>query len=56
MSALTKISFKYLGFLKAKTGFFLEDFAQFWLFLYGFPVLTNDVGYITERRMVFDDK
>jgi hypothetical protein len=48
MSALTKISFKLLGFLKAKTGG--------WVFLYGCPVLKNDVGYITERRMVCDDK
>ena len=35
MSALTKTSFKLLGF---------QDFAQFWVFLYCCPVLTNDVG------------
>jgi hypothetical protein len=36
--------FQIFGFPESQDGFFLEDFAQFWLFLYGFPVLTNDVG------------
>jgi hypothetical protein len=35
MSALTKTSFKLFGF---------QNFAQFWVFLYCCPVLTNDVG------------
>jgi hypothetical protein len=25
-------------------GWFFEDFTQFWVFLYGCPVLTNDAG------------
>jgi hypothetical protein len=37
-------------------GWFFEDFAQLWVFLYDCPVLTNDVGKITQRRMVYDDK
>ena len=48
--------FQSFGFPESHDGWFFEDFAQFWVFLYGCPVLTNDVGYITERRMVCDDK
>jgi hypothetical protein len=47
MSALTKISFNLLGFLKA--GWFFGDFAQFWVFLYCCPMLTNDVGAKTSN-------
>ena len=48
--------FQTFGFPEGQYGWFFEDFAQFWVFLYGCPVLTHDVGYITERRMVCDDK
>ena len=48
--------FQTFGFPESQDGWFFEDFAQFWVFLYGCPVLTNDVGLITERRMVSDDK
>ena len=34
----------FLGFPESKDGWFFEDFAQLWVFLYGCPVLTNDVG------------
>jgi hypothetical protein len=36
--------FQTFGFPEGQDGWFVEDFAQFWLFLYGCPVLTNDVG------------
>jgi hypothetical protein len=36
--------FQTFGFPESQDGWFYEDFAQFWVFLYGCPVLTNDVG------------
>jgi hypothetical protein len=36
--------FQTFGFPESQVGWFFEDFAQFWVFLYGCPVLTNDVG------------
>jgi hypothetical protein len=36
--------FQTFGFPEGQDGWFFEDFAQFWVFLYGCPVLTNDVG------------
>jgi hypothetical protein len=36
--------FQTFGFLKSQDGWFFEDFAQLWVFLYGCSVLTNDVG------------
>jgi hypothetical protein len=36
--------FQTVGFPESQDGWFFEDFAQFWVFLYGCPVLTNDVG------------
>jgi hypothetical protein len=36
--------FQTFGFPKSQDGWFFEDLAQFWVFLYGCPVLTNDVG------------
>ena len=36
--------FQTFGFPESQDGWFFEDFAQFWVFLYGCPVLTNDVG------------
>jgi len=32
------------GFPESQDGWFVEDFVQLWVFLYGCPVLTNDVG------------
>jgi hypothetical protein len=32
------------GFPECQDGWFFEDFAQLWVFLYGCPVLTSDVG------------
>jgi hypothetical protein len=48
--------FQIFGFSESQDGLFFEYFVQFWVFLYGCPVLTNDGVYITERRMVCDDK
>jgi hypothetical protein len=48
--------FQIFGFSESQDGLFFEYFAQFWVFLYGCPVFTNDVVYITEHRMVCDDK
>jgi hypothetical protein len=36
--------FQTFGFPESQDGWFFEDFAQFRGFLYGCPVLTNDVG------------
>ena len=36
--------FQTFGFPESQDVWFFEDFAQFWMFLYGCPVLTNDVG------------
>jgi hypothetical protein len=36
--------FQTFGFPESQEGRFFEDFAQFWVFLYGCRVLTNDVG------------
>jgi hypothetical protein len=36
--------FQTFGFPESQDGWCFEDFAQFWVFLYGCPVLTNDVG------------
>jgi hypothetical protein len=36
--------FQTFGFPEGQDGWFFEDFTQFWMFLYGCPVLTNDVG------------
>jgi hypothetical protein len=36
--------FQTFGFPESQDGWFFEDFAQFWVFLYGCPVLTNDFG------------
>jgi hypothetical protein len=36
--------FQTFGFPESQDGWFSEDFAQFWVFLHGCPVLTNDVG------------
>ena len=36
--------FQTFGFPESQDGWFFEDFAQFWVFLHGCPVLTNDVG------------
>jgi hypothetical protein len=36
--------FQTFGFPESQDGWFFEYFAQFWVFLYGCPVLTNDVG------------
>jgi hypothetical protein len=36
--------FQTFGFLESQDGWFGEDCAQFWVFLNGCPVLTNDVG------------
>ena len=36
--------FQTLGFPESQDGWVFEDFAQFWVFLYCCPVLTNDVG------------
>ena len=36
--------FQTFGFPESQNGWFLEDFAQLWVFLYGCPVLTDDVG------------
>jgi hypothetical protein len=36
--------FQTFGFPESQDGWFFEDFAQFWVFLYCCPVLTNDVG------------
>ena len=35
--------FQTFGFPESQDGWFAEDFAQLWVFLYGCPVLTNDV-------------
>jgi hypothetical protein len=32
------------GFPESQDGLFFEEFAQLWVFLYGCPVLTSDVG------------
>ena len=32
------------GFPESQDGWFFEDFAQLWVFWYGCPVVTNDVG------------
>jgi hypothetical protein len=34
--------FQTFGFPEGQDGWFFEDFTQFWVFLYGCPVLTND--------------
>jgi Zn ribbon nucleic-acid-binding protein len=39
-----RIDAKTFGFPESQDGWFFEDIAQFWVFLYGCPVLTNDVG------------
>jgi hypothetical protein len=31
------------GFPESQDGWLFEDFAQLWVFVYGCPVLTNDV-------------
>ena len=36
--------FQTFGFPEGQDEWFFEDFTQFWVFLYGCPVLTNDVG------------
>jgi hypothetical protein len=36
--------FQTFGFREGQDGWFFEDFTQFWVFLYGCPVLTNDAG------------
>ena len=36
--------FQTFGFPEGQDGWFFEDFTQFWVFLYGCPVLTNDAG------------
>jgi hypothetical protein len=36
--------FQNFGFHEGQDGWFFEDFTQFWVFLYGCPVLTNDAG------------
>jgi hypothetical protein len=36
--------FQTFGFSESQDGWFFEDFAQLWVFLYGCSVLTNDVG------------
>ena len=36
--------FQTFGLPESQDGWFLVDFAQFWVFLYGCPVLLNDVG------------
>ena len=36
--------FQTIGFPEGQDGWFVEDFTQFWVFLYDCPVLTNDVG------------
>jgi hypothetical protein len=36
--------FQTFRFPESQDGLFFEDFAQLWVFLYGCPVLTNDVG------------
>jgi hypothetical protein len=36
--------FQTFEFPESQDRWFFEDFAQFWVFLYGCPVLTNDVG------------
>ena len=36
--------FQTFGFPESQDGWFFEDFAQLWVFLYGCPVLTNDLG------------
>ena len=36
--------FQTFGFPEGQDGWFFEDFTQFWVFLYGCPVFTNDVG------------
>jgi hypothetical protein len=36
--------FQTFGFPESQNWWSFEDFAQFWVFLYGCPVLTNDVG------------
>ena len=36
--------FQTFGFTEGQDGWFFEDFTQFWVFLYGCPVLTNDAG------------
>ena len=36
--------FHTFGFPESQDRWFFEDFTQFWVFLYGFPVLTNDAG------------
>jgi hypothetical protein len=33
-----------VGFPESQEWWFFEDVAQLWVFLYGCPVLTNDVG------------
>jgi hypothetical protein len=45
--------FQTFGFPESQDGWFFEDF-EFWGFLYGCLLLTNDIGKITERRMVCD--
>jgi hypothetical protein len=36
--------FQTFGFPESQDGWFFENFAQLWVFLYGCPVLTSDVG------------
>ena len=36
--------FQTSGLPEGQDGWFFEDFTQFWVFVYGYPVLTNDVG------------
>ena len=36
--------FQSFGFSESQDGWFFKDFAQFWVLLYGCPVLKNDVG------------
>ena len=36
--------FQTFRFPENQDGWFFENFAQLWVFLYGCPVLTNDVG------------
>ena len=36
--------FQTFRFPESQDGWFVEEFAQLWVFLYGCPVLTNDVG------------
>jgi len=36
--------FQSFGFSESQDGWFFEDFAQSWVFVYACPVLTNNVG------------